>query len=91
MTLTDKAASFARTETEEGTVGEQWRPIETAPKDGTWVLLWFDADEYAVSGAWMRPGRDYIAHWCAFGRWTPGDAPTHWMPLPAPPASEPRS
>lgn len=75
-----------------------WQPIETAPKDGTPVLLygewageiWGVFDEpsmevglYAGSGDYARQG--FL--WAATG----GDAyatwckPSHWMPLPAPP------
>lgn len=70
-----------------------WRPIETAPKDGTHVLVWpptwnglsscarWDADEYAKRPRplWRRNddlGRVLVSR---------GTAPTHWMPLPAPP------
>ena len=58
-----------------------WRPIETAPRDGTRVLVgWAD-------GAPLE-----IAHWQegsgAFSlsdAWEFSPQPTHWMPLPEPP------
>lgn len=53
-----------------------WRPIETAPKDGTELLIFDPVD---------GPAR---AHWSTHN-WYAGTyvaAPTHWMPLPAPPA-----
>ena len=65
-----------------------WQPIETAPKDGTKVLVWSN------SNVWNEPD---VAYW---GRsnplnqpaWAGGhcrvshiDQPTHWMPLPPPP------
>jgi len=74
----------------EGT--NKWQPIETAPKDGTPVLL-------AIP--WHGEGRGYlrfIGRWdwnC--NRWEKGEsnrtyftermqaAFTHWMPLPKPP------
>jgi len=70
----------------------QWQPIETAPKDGSWILLW---DGYrAISGYWhVEPTVDtpdsYEPGW---SDWTtdqedviwdaPYCGPSHWMPLP---------
>lgn len=62
-----------------------WQPIETAPKDGTEVLGWLsrsiDEQPY-VETMWYVPDAEV---------WV-GDydgcrvLPTHWMPLPEPPA-----
>ncbi len=59
-----------------------WQPIETAPRDGTRILV-------CRSGS--LPFHD-VVEWCD---WKPGwlngdmagdaDAYTHWMPLPAAP------
>lgn len=64
-----------------------WQPIETAPKDGTEVLI-YDA-------AWCGgPPRREVSRWTwtinrkgerIGGDWSGVSAPTHWMPLPSPP------
>lgn len=79
-----------------GSKTTNWRPIETAPKDGTPVDLW-------VVG--VRTGRMPACHW-GYHDWLngkpvgeqgwfhpfenqrdggPSPKPTHWMPVPEPP------
>jgi hypothetical protein len=67
-----------------------WRPIETAPKDGTAVLLGGCSPGPAIRIGWWGNGR-YLSRTRGWERdWTTGAdygfAPTHWMPLPDPPA-----
>jgi hypothetical protein len=68
-----------------------WQPIETAPKDGTFVMLWVGGD-YPAHCARFEIWKDGSAGWVASnhgGVWTCvqfGTA-THWMPLPAPPVT----
>jgi len=60
----------------------EWQPIETAPKDGTSVLV--------VNGYWI-----ITAHWHRSQCWATcgptyepipyDELPTHWQPLPSPP------
>lgn len=58
----------------------QWQKIETAPKDGSYCLVW-------VVYPW-HGGRHEIACWDGQG-WDNGDGPpTHWMPLPEAPTDE---
>jgi len=59
----------------------QWQPIETAPKDGTSILVWKQG-EAVVQGWWNRGGAFNMPHWS-----TPSNLfdPTHWMPLLQPP------
>jgi hypothetical protein len=65
----------------------QWRPIDTAPRDGK-VILGFPKI-YAVvgytdwAGEWVED--DASDWWCA-SLLVP--QPTHWMPLPNPPEVE---
>ena len=58
-----------------------WQPMETAPRDGTWILLWDELECLAVSGYWDADVDDWM---------TDVDLPysilTYWLPLPpAPP------
>ena len=57
-----------------------WQPIETAPKDGTWIVLWVDS-EPLVAG-WNANDGDWRLRWNDDWIQPP---PTHWMPLPTPP------
>ena len=75
-----------------------WQPIETAPKDGTIVDLWVYGDR-CTNCFWCTgeefDDEDYTPHWRqqyseAAGPSFGLDAePTHWMPLPPPPKTEP--
>lgn len=77
----------------------KWLPIDTAPKDGTAVLVTF----------WPHHGPDKSTSTCAVAAWWKNDngvggdwviycsliqeprlyfTPTHWMPLPPPPSEE---
>jgi hypothetical protein len=86
-----------------GSVRDEWQPIETAPKDGSAVLLW---NGQYVNLAYWNPA--YESKWdheldkpVVRGAWTDDtvksfayeeineiEGPTHWMPLPAPPSGE---
>jgi hypothetical protein len=74
----------------------EWQPIETAPRDGTWIIVAgtskVDPDynvlfsEYGDDAVGMS-----IAKWDArqwrdqWDDYYGPDCPTHWMPLPEPP------
>lgn len=68
---------------------QAWRPIETAPTDGTEALL-YEPDACKPH----RPGRMFVGWWQDGLGWTDsegchhGDDPTHWLPLPEPPEGE---
>ncbi len=60
-----------------------WRPIETAPRDGTDCLT-FSPKRHP--GFNQRIVVNYWDH--GWQRSLQGNPPTHWQPLPEPPASE---
>lgn len=75
--------------------GAQWRPIESAPKDGTEFLAfkrmvlggpcvsvctWLDSDHPDYDGETPHVAWDHSGFWNA----------THWMPLPAAPGASPQ-
>jgi hypothetical protein len=60
---------------------QQWQPIETAPRNGRDVLLYLAGPKRLFVGCWDADYSEWtIANFVAF--------PTHWRPLPAPPAME---
>ena len=74
----------------------KWQPIETAPKDGTSVILgcnydrlgkirvtcaWYEREIWTEAKHWDDDADDWLFLECAF-------RPSHWMPLPSPPVVE---
>jgi hypothetical protein len=69
----------------------EWQPIETAPRDGTGLLLWADWRSEVCFGKFQTKKRGAFA----LQGWTltfkdgyklHGERePSHWMPLPPPP------
>lgn len=72
----------------------EWQPIETAPKDGTYILA-------IVAGNHPSTGLPYVPDVVLFrdGFWLVSDGyqdeyddenwkPTHWMPIPPPPGDD---
>jgi Protein of unknown function (DUF551). len=77
----------------------QWRPIATAPRDGTRVLVYFKGKgvrEVHWTSRWSdNPVEDGLWHVdddkhgpYPLRGYCDGDD-THWMPLPAPPVTKP--
>lgn len=73
----------------------EWRPIESAPKDGTGVLLYGMPSEHA-GVSWQKATvlsgyYDKLdGAWCSTtSAWDgPFVKPTHWMPLPPAPKAK---
>ena len=67
-------------------VTEEWKPIDTAPKTPSEILLWGvmkgRTQPWKYIGSWFphRDGGWWVAHAMPV-------EPTHWMPLPPPPAA----
>ena len=69
--------------------GEQvmWKPIESAPKDGTRVLSYREGYAESMAVVWWN------GTGCGAACWLPVNgavwhSPTHWQPLPAPPQEQ---
>lgn len=87
----------------EGTMN--WQPIETAPKDGTWILLAGgecdeegpegDQSNRIVSGQWTNYLNGETTEWHWQFAWYDGGysgeyiKPTLWMPIPELPDANP--
>ena len=67
-----------------------WQPIETAPKDETWILLYGDyMGEPRVHAGFWGVGDDWFDTECASHSLTAFSwQPTHWMPMPELPTVE---
>lgn len=68
----------------------QWQPIETAPKDGTDIVLLFAREDEMFKSEPLLPRRR-AARWYR-GAWSvphfSGNMPTHWAPFPALPGAD---
>ena len=71
-----------------------WLPIESAPKDGTRILLALTGGKQCVARTEHNPFQG--AQWVIYGElghvgcWVLADDcdPTHWQPLPKPPEAK---
>lgn len=74
-----------------------WYDIETAPKDGTYILLSWPDKKVTMSRFHPHDGFNNSSKWISFGE---GGGlrgcssfslkqPTHWQPLPQPPEVTP--
>jgi hypothetical protein len=73
----------------------EWHPIETAPKDGTRIDLWFkwwraDTDEFLgrrVTDCYWTNVSGHERWACEWGSIPSNSRPTHWMARPDGPGS----
>jgi hypothetical protein len=78
----------------------KWKSIDSAPKDGTWLLLgggsFFDEKDGAgvrkpAVARWVSIGPEYDYYGWLIAEREGGynnvtyEHPTHWMPIPSPP------
>ncbi len=69
-----------------------WRPIKTAPRDGTWIILAGPSGYCSTSlraeichyDAEFRPRQPWVNH-SGDSFLDGGEEPTHWLPLPPDP------
>lgn len=70
-----------------------WHPIETAPKDGTVILIYphkkvrAGNPQFVTEARWHQPGNPKFNGWWQTARGSTKIA-THWMPLPEPPKED---
>jgi hypothetical protein len=65
----------------------KWKPIETAPKDGTEILLYLPKVNNVISGKWSIQSICWIDCWCS-GMDHESYRPSHWAELSKPTESE---
>lgn len=70
----------------------EWQSIETAPKDGTSILLYCPEDDVVDIGFWNPRGDSWVegklvntGSWTSRIGWFQPDEVSHWMPLPKKP------
>ena len=70
-----------------------WQDISTAPRDGTFVLLYDDRFKHSEASYliahWHTPLEEWAGRPNSKGRFPLWGEATHWMPLPVPPEPQP--
>ena len=78
--IADKAWEWCRAQPD-----MRWQPIETAPKDGTEVLMFCAFVDEMVTALWSYNNWSLVQCGVYADDSYLFSDPTHWMPLPAPP------
>ena len=69
----------------DGGIMTEWQPIETAPKDGTRILLYgYECETQWNVCYWVTEEEQGYTGWYGWD-WPAYEVPSHWMPLPEPP------
>lgn len=72
-------------------VGDGWRDISSAPKDGQNILGWDSQQRQITLCRYVPESEDFAAWWAAINSHDETDYefhPTKWQPLPTPPERE---
>lgn len=67
----------------DGGHGMNWQPIETAPRDGTYILLWFNGEPYPFHAGYYC---DFDKMWVHYG--SSISEPNYWCEV-TPPVQKP--
>ena len=59
-----------------------WQPIDTAPKDGSWVYVWGKTDRKYWKAPKAARYMEYASDWITEDREWLRHGLTHWMPIP---------
>ena len=85
--IADKEEAYTALERIKGRM--EWRPIGTALRDGSQLLLHNTNTKVTVIGQWGKHNHVPIFGWIRpvelYGEEVDGFDPTHWMPLPQAP------
>lgn len=69
-------------------MSDEWLPIDSAPKDGTEVLLWMPPNDEFNWGGFMELAEYWVdSGWVGSRTHSPYDYATHWRRMPEPPLS----
>ena len=63
---------------------DRWNPIDTAPKDGSWIVVTSAHNHYYRAAVQYECGQWIDVNEAVHNRYMQ-DAATHWMQLPEPP------
>lgn len=62
-----------------------WKPISSAPRDGTWIILGRVGHAEILFGYWHRLFNQWWGQGGTDKTWKKWQEASNWMPLPEPP------